>query len=921
MRYPASKDGLLFWEANDALLQFRCPPGTNIRMPLSNNEQGVLSRCSDTAAWSAMEEAWADGILRETGPGRWEMAADDVYSIDIEQRRSMGLPEPDPLNVHAATIGVPGHTGLGISVEVHHPHVGTLEGATKRNGPFYFTELYKPILVPRPVFELLELANAGPGGSSIEDHFTFLAKAQSLARKANARLDGYLDSEEYHFPDQAAISVEEHSPELIELKPRLNIPAGIPDVPASHLEHDHPPRVYSAADPQGRRHRIILGEQVRDQLRTIKKNSTVNGSKVPRFMENPQAFLPLGIDLEEFSKRVRGFKTVVYNSRPYLHIRPSEGGWFEGIPGIRLENSSGDSPEAQGSQPGCNPPAELSPETYRQLAEQARKSNDEYVRHGDGWIHIDHKAAESFLQTVDKLGGAEGGSFKIPARAVLDIYENLEALEFELPPVESLGLHRKLSEFPNPPLPSTFIGELLPHQLIGYRWLAHLEEKGAGGLLADEMGLGKTIQVIVHLARLLSEGRVCPSLIVCPKTLLENWSRELRRFLPSMEFTVFAGGGISALELEQRHLVLMSYDTLRVNQFEVGKVNWQFVACDEAQYAKNPTAQRTTAIKALKSNHRVALTGTPVENGMIEFWCIMDYVRPGLLGCWSDFRSGHERPLVEAGSEEERKLLVDELLNKLGAHYIRRMKHDILPDLPPKTDQHLEAGLSEDQLAIYRQIAFEGRTGGKGAALAAITKLLMLCAHPKALDHYAGPFEYQPGVCPKLDTTLQALREIRSLGQKALVFTRFLKVQQILQSAIRQEFGIWPDVLNGEITANRQQIVDIFSQRPGFNVLILSHDVGGIGLNITSANHVIHYTRPWNPAKENQGTDRSHRIGQKSNVTVYYPIVTDSRFETVEARLNRLLEGKQALARDVLRPTIEASVSAEDLMTCLNEVV
>jgi SNF2 family DNA or RNA helicase len=207
----------------------------------------------------------------------------------------------------------------------------------------------------------------------------------------------------------------------------------------------------------------------------------------------------------------------------------------------------------------------------------------------------------------------------------------------------------------------------------------------------------------------------------------------------------------------------------------------------------------------------------------------------------------------------------------------------------------------------------------KGAALSAIHNLLLLSAHPFALGSY-DDFAYVEGDCPKLDATLQELKRIREQGEKAIVFTRFLRVQSILQAAIRQELNVWPDIVNGAINTNRQRIVDVFSAKPGFDVLILSHDVGGVGLNITAANHVIHYTRPWNPAKENQATDRAHRIGQDREVTVYYPVAVGNGFESVEERLGRLLSAKSALARDVLRPSRDMEVRAEEMFSCVEDV-
>lgn len=918
--YSASKDGILFWEAHKDCLRFTCSRGFNVRMPLSGLEPAVAEKLQDTAAWGALEELWAEGKLVEIGPGRWELPYDNLYGLEEDSIESLCLPAKNPLQVRVQTKGVPGHVGLGVSLEIRHDTLGNLEGAVARSGPIYFPPSAPPILASAPVYSLLNMASEGPGSDTIEAHFEFLAKVQRAAREAGAVLDGYLETEEYSFPTQLDVEIQEHDPENIELKPSFKRDEVPRDIPSSFLDSDSPPRIHSFKDRRGKHHRVVIGAEVRAKIEKLRRRRSISGSQVPKFIENPQAFLPFDIDLEQFSRRVRGLRTLVYNSRPYLHIHPSEGGWFEGIPGIRLESIRETTSEEPRPNLSDTDRPELSPETYRRLAERARKSGEEYVRHNDGWIRIDPSAADNFLKIIDQYGKGANRIFRIPMRAVLDIYENLEALEFELPPIESLGLPPRSAAFPNPDIPSSFNGKLLPHQTIGYRWLAFLLEKQTGGLLADDMGLGKTIQVIAHMARLAEEKRLKPSLVVCPKTIIENWQRELSMFLPNQRTSVFASGPITAETLSEQELVLMSYDCLRSNQLEVGKVNWQLVVCDEAQYTKNPTAQRTTAVKALKSSHRVALTGTPVENGMIEFWCIMDFVRPGLLGCWSDFRSEHERPLIQAKDESQRKPLVDELLNKIGRHYMRRLKNEILDDLPPLTHRTLESQLSKAQFEMYRRIAFEGRTGGRGAALTAITKLLMVCAHPYAVEGDLSAYRYNQAECPKLDATLHILNEIRESNQKVLIFTRFLRVQRILQSTIRQVFGIWPDVLNGEVVGNRQLIVDLFSNRPGFNVLILSHDVGGVGLNITAANHVIHYTRPWNPAKENQGTDRSHRIGQNLPVTVYYPLVTDNRFETVEARLNRLLEAKRSLARDVLRPTKDSAVSAQDLLTCLDEV-
>ena len=202
--------------------------------------------------------------------------------------------------------------------------------------------------------------------------------------------------------------------------------------------------------------------------------------------------------------------------------------------------------------------------------------------------------------------------------------------------------------------------------------------------------------------------------------------------------------------------------------------------------------------------------------------------------------------------------------------------------------------------------------------LGAIQKLLRLCAHPYSLDTYdAGRNDIR---CPKLDVTIKILQDVRSANEKAIIFTDFKQIQRILQSRIWKEFNIRPDIINGEVNYNRQQIIDIFSKKKGFNIIILGHQVAGVGLNITAANNVIHYTRPWNPAKENQATDRAYRIGQLKPVTVYYPIVKNPDFKTVEVRLAELIESKQDLATDVLRPTKEMQIKTEDLLHCIDEI-
>ena len=293
----------------------------------------------------------------------------------------------------------------------------------------------------------------------------------------------------------------------------------------------------------------------------------------------------------------------------------------------------------------------------------------------------------------------------------------------------------------------------------------------------------------------------------------------------------------------------------------------------------------------------------------------MDYVRPGLLGSWKEFRDQYEKPIV-SGNDEGREELISELLDQLDPHYLRRLKSEASFDLPEKQlSPPLMVPLSNRQRQLYTQTLSDAKGGGSGAVLAAITKLLMICAHPNVTaDDSMVTNNLSTEDCPKLEATLTILRGVHSKGEKVLIFTQWKKVQRILQAAISNTFDSHAPIINGDTTNERDALIGAFKQTSGFAALILNPGVAGYGLNLTEANHVIHYTRPWNPAKEAQATDRSHRRGQTAQVHVHFPTVEG----TVEETLARLLNEKSALSHDVMRPSSARGVSAEELAAELN---
>ncbi|HRV09324.1 MAG TPA: SNF2-related protein, partial [Acidobacteriota bacterium] len=878
-------------------------------LPFPKDPQELLLPVSPPDKQTVLSDLYRRGLL-EPWHGLASVPHAKIYELSEAECQALGIPAPIPLSVELNTRGIPGRSSFRVVIAVRHPRLGLLGRFTPRLGPFYLPYNQPPILVRKPLYSLLQVLDSGAASSEIEDHFAHLARVQELGKACGATLKGLLGREEYEFPEAVEIELEEVSADRIELAPTLRgfyAEKGLREA----IRQGRLPAVHFI--PQGRsRRRFVFSAQLRKTLKNVVERRVISGIDVPRFLENPEAFLPEGIDLSEFSKRVKGLKTIVYNSRPYLHVVRQSGNWLDVSLHVRIEPSV--DPSEDNADEGRLPenPIDIPVGRVRRQFEEAAKHNQEYVRFKDGWLRVPSRMQE-VLEVLDKGHPTTDDCIRLPRKAALEIFENLELLEYEEEGALPTGW--RLDDLPRFEMPYSFHGDLLPYQKLGLRWMTLLASRNTGGLLADEMGLGKTVQALAHIARLAERGQLQPSLIVCPKTLLSVWHSEMQRFLPSLgDILVLSRGPVNAEDLKHFSVVLCSYDTLRRNQVEMARVDWQLVVSDEAQYVKNPTAQRTSALKALKSRHRVALTGTPVENGLIEFWCIFDFIRPGLLGSWKDFRTRYERPLSGSSNPTIREEIAGKLLQNLGTHYLRRTKEEVAIDLPPKEAQHHEISMSAKQLDLYLRIAEEAVSAGRGALLAAIHRLFLVCGHPDALQSNLANFYYAPGISPKLDRTLALLGKIRESRQKVIIFTRWIALQRILQSAIQQVFGIPVLIINGQTQGDRMDLVNSFSSTPGFSALVLSHDVGGLGLTITEANHVVHFSRPWNPAKEMQATDRVHRIGQKRSVTIYYPIVVHPTFTTVEMRLADLLEQKTRLAKDVLRPTAELLVRPEDFM-------
>jgi superfamily II DNA or RNA helicase len=444
--------------------------------------------------------------------------------------------------------------------------------------------------------------------------------------------------------------------------------------------------------------------------------------------------------------------------------------------------------------------------------------------------------------------------------------------------------------------------ELRPYQKTGVQWLRFVSGIGIGGCLADDMGLGKTVQVLALLLIRRQEagkGKINPSLLVVPASLLANWLAEAAKFAPSLKIHCAhpAFGGIKAPEqLEQLDAVLTTYGMLHRTPW-LEKTHWGLAVIDEAQAIKNPGTRQTQAVKSLRAETRLAMTGTPVENRLGDLWSIFDFLNPGLLGKQKEFDKLTTR-LEESGGYAP--------LRRLVAPYIlRRMKTDkaIIADLPDKVEAKAWCGLSKRQAALYGSLVeqFERELLGidegiqrRGLILSYLLRFKQLCNHP---SQWLGDSAYVPEDSGKFGRLRDLAEEIASRQEKVLVFTQFREMAEPLHRFLGGVFGRPGLILHGGTAVKqRQELVKAFQEDSGPPYFVLSVKAGGVGLNLTAASQVIHFDRWWNPAVENQATDRAFRIGQRRNVMVHKFICQG----TIEEKIDRMIEEKQAVAREVV---------------------
>jgi len=553
--------------------------------------------------------------------------------------------------------------------------------------------------------------------------------------------------------------------------------------------------------------------------------------------------------------------------------------------------------------------------------EQARKLSESGMLTFQGKIYRLNKASIPSLEKLahfwDQLAGNTNGKrgqrktdriYRLPKHSTLELLAlRASGVRVKGGPIweEIVRFYDSLNEDRPPlPLPSHFKGDLKPYQNRGVQWIHDLYRLGLGGILADDMGLGKTVQTLVFLELLRETNGLGHSLIVVPTSLTYNWFSEASRFTPDLPIHIFQSREIQKakefLDAHPQGLIICTYGLLAEHEAFFSSYRWTVHVYDEAQNLKTITAKRTTVSRKLPARFKLALTGTPLENHMGEFFSLMDLVVPGSLGGYDQFRKTY---MQSYAPDPER---IQYLKLKTRPLVLRRNKSSILKELPQKQESTVKIPFTDKQLAIYRDIALSWNTkvgeaiteGGEAKSqlimLTALLRLRQVCSAPSSIPNV--DYKETP---PKLSLLMDNLKAIIETGESALVFTQFLGTFNLLAEAMKKE-GVPFFAMHGKVgRKERESQLRQFQEYPGGAVMLMTLKTGGVGLNLTKASYVFHLEPWWNPAVENQATDRTHRIGQTKPVQVYRYIMSESVEEKIEILKSRKSSQFNSLFSDV----------------------
>ena len=912
-------------------------------------------------------------------PNGFSIPSEVVVRLDEVSREILELPDVWSGGIKADIKGHTRKTSFVVDVQASF-FKERLTSSFRIDGPtIRFSEESRFLLSPAQldVFEALERHKESE--HSEFDNLSVVAALQQAQEHGVAIELGHFEKLRIHTPESVSVEAELDAAGNLILTPQLG-------QAASHEEMQRVLGQLQNKDSASLRVKdeiILIDEKKMAGIQEVLRNRIVSKDKLDDFYRNPTAFMDGAlVNLElGFSARVRG---AAHFRHAYFGETDESGiDWFgkkfnpvNVYPAGKLADFVSDEEQLKEFEAAAKQARAIGAQEVEFEGKVIDISDEEQIQTAaqkirDSWL--EPASFENEEQEPQQPHGEEQGD---TSPVVVDIELNDEDLE-----TPSESVERQLADvlIPEDALCwDNYLREPYPHQRFGVRWLLGLatDESGeGGGLLADDMGLGKTFMSLAAIEHLYrdweqSDETVRPCLIVAPLSLLQNWKDEvdktfmkspfrdvvilqsegdLNRFrlggvetknqnidgeYAAIRYSLKIGADFGGDRLDMpRRLVITTYQTLRDYQFSLCAVDWGVVAFDEAQNIKNPNALQTRAAKGLNARFRLLATGTPVENTLADFWCIMDTACPGFLGSYQSFRENYVTPIVRAAGDEIEEIRAHvgrQLRDKVGALMLRRLKEDNLDSLPKKrlfvgaadSDWEYMPSLASvmvgEQLKSYDAVLSGVAESEENTALAGLHQLRDVSLHHRLLlgGRLDVPFKQREldafmAESGKFKCLLELLRSIQSRNEKVIVFCINKRLQAFLSVALSRYFGLPPiPVINGDTKAvskkqggtTRKGIIESFEAREGFNVIIMSPVAAGVGLTVVGANNVIHLERHWNPAKEAQATDRVYRIGQTKDVNVYIPVLSHPELLSFDANLHQLLSKKSLLRDAVVTP-------------------
>lgn len=853
---------------------------------------------------------------------------ENIYLLDEDERILLGVPQPYDKAMRLVGTSMLNLSDFEYKVEFL-TYVPDGELIVCERGGNILVKGRDKYLLNEAQYALLnrvDAFNSTPEEDKTTDYnLRCFAEIKALAEQAGCQLDSYLENENVYAPERIKIEIGRDD-EGFTVEPAVNIEEN--DKFQTYFDKMRKVQAqYPVQRENGERVRIVLNKEQKENLHYLKEQCGKHKTReeIQKMIEQPTEFFdPNSFDLSElYSDRV--IEIGVYKPKFYPFICPYKSCWIAG--------ATVETPQNGTTKVTINSEEEL--EKLKREIQSAKENKKGIVDYNN--TQLDIEDAMFLAQTAEKQLKDPSQPAKVEsengneARNVLIIEENAEELGFAVKK-RTIEKGDKYTLFTDPFLQEGF--SLKDHQKEGVAWLQHLyKSKASGCLMADDMGLGKTLQILYFIdwhSRKYANHK--PYLIVAPISLLENWKNEYERFFmqPRMKINMLTSKDVTRKfdksivdKMQKMDIILTNYESLRISQLNFCAVEFDVVALDEAQKIKSPGTLVTNAAKALKCNFKIAMTGTPVENSLLDLWCIMDFCVPGLLGNAKAFAAQYQNPLKK--EDTDIVALGNEVHDKLGVYFMRRLKKDAAKDLPDKIELKEKVLMPPVQKETYASVMNDYTSGIQPNMLVTIMHLREVSEHPYLYDSTLLNHETDEIVetSARLQATIKFLDEIKKKEEKVIIFVERKETQKMLQKLCLERYGIITKIINGDTPSivkrnipnkqSRQSSIDEFQSVDGFNVIIMSPVTAGMGLNVTAANHVIHYSRHWNPAKENQATDRAYRIGQTKDVFVYYPMAVRADIKSFDETLDDLLSRKTSLATSTIFPTERVEVKQEEL--------